>query len=179
MDKKLTDKLSNNSPILSNGLSDSEIVKALECCSMQSYPACCECPYHEQYSNKGCITKRNADIADLINRQKAEIDGLQQLVNLSIDMQNEMTDTIINLEELLAEKNAEIERLEDLLKRHQRNTDRIRLITAETAKKIKAEAYKEFAERLKDMHKCNTTSVVSLVTVFDNINNLVKELIGE
>ena len=44
---------------------------------------------------------------------------------------------------------------------------------------IKAEAYKEFAERLKDMHKHNTTSVVSLVTVFDNINNLLKEKVGD
>lgn len=48
-----------------------------------------------------------------------------------------------------------------------------------TEKEIKAEAYKEFAERLKDMHKHNTTSVVSLVTVFDNINNLLKEMVGE
>ncbi len=44
--------------------------------------------------------------------------------------------------------------------------------------KLKAEAIKEFAERLKDMHKHNTTSVVSLVTVFDNINSLVKEMVG-
>ena len=43
----------------------------------------------------------------------------------------------------------------------------------------KSEAIKEFAERLKAMHKHNKTSVVSLVTVFDNINNLVKEMVGE
>ena len=40
----------------------------------------------------------------------------------------------------------------------------------------KSEAIKEFAERLKGMHRHNTTSVTSLVTVFDNINNLVKEM---
>lgn len=45
--------------------------------------------------------------------------------------------------------------------------------------KIKSEAVKEFAERLKDKHKHNKTSVVSLVTVFDNINKLVKEMVGE
>lgn len=38
---------------------------------------------------------------------------------------------------------------------------------------------KEFAKRLKDKHKHNKTSVVSLVTVFDNINELVKEMVGE
>jgi hypothetical protein len=46
-------------------------------------------------------------------------------------------------------------------------------------KKAKAEAIKEFAERLKDKHRHNTTSIVSLVTVFDNINKLVKEMGAE
>ena len=41
-----------------------------------------------------------------------------------------------------------------------------------------AKAVKEFAERLKEKHRHNTTSIVSLVTVFDNINNLVKEMVG-
>ena len=40
----------------------------------------------------------------------------------------------------------------------------------------KSEAIKEFAEKVKDKHKHNKTSVVSLVTVFDNIDNLVKEM---
>ncbi|MBQ9947850.1 MAG: hypothetical protein IJO91_05625 [Oscillospiraceae bacterium] len=43
---------------------------------------------------------------------------------------------------------------------------------------VKSEAITEFAKRLKDMHNHNTTSVVSLVTVFDNINRLVKEMTG-
>lgn len=70
---------------------------------------------------------------------------------------------------LVNRQKAEIERLEgwqDLLK-------------AEKHSLIKAEAVKEFAERLKKMHRNNKTSVVSLVTVFDNINNLVKEMVGE
>lgn len=44
---------------------------------------------------------------------------------------------------------------------------------------LKAKAVKEFAKRLKDKHKHNTTSVVSLVTVFDNINSIVEEMVGE
>jgi len=59
-------------------MTDSEIIKALECCSMGSYPACRDCPYHDDYVNRGCINKRNADIKDLIKRQKTEIEKLQE-----------------------------------------------------------------------------------------------------
>lgn len=45
-------------------------------------------------------------------------------------------------------------------------------------KGLKSEGRKEFAERLKDMYKHNTTSITSLVTLFDNINNLLKEMEG-
>ena len=47
---------------------------------------------------------------------------------------------------------------------------------SEQLETAKTEAIKEFAERLKEKHRHNTTSIVSLVTVFDNINNLVKEM---
>lgn len=50
--------------------------------------------------------------------------------------------------DLINRQKAEIEGLSDLLKRHQRHTKSIRILTAETAKKIKAEAYKEFYEEL-------------------------------
>lgn len=48
---------------------------------------------------------------------------------------------------LINRQQAEIERLKDLLKRNKRNANRIRMITAETAKRIKSEAVKEFAEK--------------------------------
>ena len=63
-------------------MKDNEIIKALECCSMQSYPACKECPYHDNYSKRDCISLRNADIKDLINRQKAEIERLQKAIKV-------------------------------------------------------------------------------------------------
>lgn len=34
------------------------------------------------------------------------------------------------------------------------------------------------SKRLKEMHRHNTTSIVSLVTVFDNINKLFEEMTG-
>ena len=83
---------------------------------------------------------------------------------------------------LINRQKAEIERLQ---KYYDAMEDKIQLFRECDAQvkffkgKIQAEAIKEFAERLKDMHKHNTTSVVSLVTVFDNINNLVKEMVGD
>ena len=69
---------------------------------------------------------------------------------------------------------AEIERLQ----KHTKEGIVLARQLPELASAIQAEAIKEFAERLKDKHKHNTTSVVSLVTVFDNINTLVKEMVG-
>lgn len=58
---------------------------------------------HGRNTNTAVIEISRSAI-DLIKRQQAEIDRLQQLVNLFIDAQNEMNDTIIELK-------AEIERL--------------------------------------------------------------------
>lgn len=66
-------------------LDDASVIEALECCSMGSYPACRECPYHNDYANRDCINKRNADIKDLINRQKAEIERLHRETMQTID----------------------------------------------------------------------------------------------
>lgn len=63
-------------------MTDNEILKALKCCSMGSYPACRDCPYHDDYVNRGCINKRNADIKDLINRQKAEVERYKGVIKL-------------------------------------------------------------------------------------------------
>ena len=63
----------------------------------------------------------------------------------------------------------------NLINRQKAEIEHFREIT----KKIESEARQEFAERLKAMHRHNTTSVVSLVTVFDNINNLLAEMESE
>jgi FtsZ-binding cell division protein ZapB len=79
-DKKLTDNLSNNSPILSNSLSDNEIVKALECCLKGDYDKiinalCAKCPYCKNTDCK-LILQQNA--LDLINRLQAEKERLKE-----------------------------------------------------------------------------------------------------
>ena len=68
-------------------MTDNEIIKALECCTDESYENCNECPY--SIDTVSCERmKLLEDSLDLINRLKAEIEELnkvcqanQQLIN--------------------------------------------------------------------------------------------------
>ena len=231
-----------------NNLTDAEIKKALECCSMQSYPACKECPYHNNYSNRDCITLRNADIEDLINRLQAELtdantnyDHIKQLweeektkvalakqklikvcrnlqtAKAEIErLQKNLEEAQIDIREWIAkdkQSQAEIERLKEennvmrdcIDQKHivrKGGKSPLSLLTAQ----IKAEAYKEFAERLKkeiyealksnykarseriDKYNIGETDefisycggkIDCLRGLEDFIDNLLKELVGE
>ena len=126
-------------------MNENEIITALECCEMQSYPACRECPYHDHYSNGNCISKKNADIKDLIKILKEENEELKcRTQNLTSDLTSAKT---------------EIERLEKafvILKNHNNHLEKVgeeyveAIIRLEKLNETaKSEARKEFAERLK------------------------------
>ena len=117
-------------------MTDNEIVKALECCSVGTFACDEQCPcFHSKSKLKvtSCRFELIGDALDLINRQKAEIERLK-------------TDS-------KRLKKVQMQ-LDDLCKMH---------------RVIKAEAYKEFAEKLKELLG---------VTKFSLIDNLVKELKG-
>ena len=60
-------------------MTDTEIIKALECCSKPVIEECCsECPYH--LGGQENCHKLLGDILDLINRQQAEIERLKKLL---------------------------------------------------------------------------------------------------
>ncbi len=60
-------------------MTDNEIIKALECCNKSdSGKSCFECSYRQYCPD--CLTRRNKDIIDLINHQKAEIERLHSEV---------------------------------------------------------------------------------------------------
>ena len=81
-------------------MTDNEIIKALECHKDETN-SCQECVYND---GRGCSLRLSADALDLINRQKAKIEMLEQnLKEAHIDIK---------------EQKAEIEELRYLKKRH-------------------------------------------------------------
>ena len=63
---------------IDNGMSDEDIIKALECCKYSVNNKDCEnCPYVECETMTGCVGELLEDALDLINRQKAEIERLE------------------------------------------------------------------------------------------------------
>lgn len=65
-------------------MTDNEIIKALECCTDESYENCNECPYSID-TEKCERTKLLEDILDLINHQKAEIERLKKEIQITKD----------------------------------------------------------------------------------------------
>ncbi|MBQ6697531.1 MAG: hypothetical protein IJN09_00605, partial [Oscillospiraceae bacterium] len=100
-------------------MNENEIITALECCEMQSYPACRECPYHDHYSNGNCISKKNADIKDLIKILKEENEELKcRTQNLTSDLTSAKAEveafkeSIREHAEMLAERDVQIRMLQ-------------------------------------------------------------------
>lgn len=106
-------------------MTDEQIIKALECCATDKTDDCFRCPYDKMVYNPGygwCADRCREDALNLINRQKAEIESLKQIID-------EQDKEIINLQKRI------IFWREDLNYQPE---------------KIKSEAIKEFAERLKE-----------------------------
>ena len=126
------------------GMTDNEIIKALERCT--GYPSCpTDCPLYEQPMD--CLLKLSKPTLDLINRQKAEIE---------------------RLEEEKEELRASIEMFTEIGKMYS---------------ELKADAIKEFAERLKDYYIKDKRykrphASTMIIFLFDLIDKLVKEMVG-
>lgn len=115
---------------MTNKTTDADIIKALECCFVNSN--CNGCP---QLGKSRCLQTACENAVYFINRLKAENERLDKLV---------------------VEKHKEINRLDDYMQY------------------VKAEAIKEFAERLKEDAYPN-----ELYVEVEDIDNLVKEMVGD
>ncbi len=63
-------------------MTDNEIIKAFECCNKcDNGKGCFECPYRQYCPD--CLRRRNEDTIDLINRQKEEIQRLENQVAIN------------------------------------------------------------------------------------------------
>lgn len=143
-------------------MTDNEIIKALECCTTFPERMCGKCTLQEECLTELCVAEKNA--LDLINRQKAEIERLEELVYLA-------DSETANVRDLYFEEKSE-----------------------------RAEAIKEFAERLKANERehcqwCNHSNKGSRSEWCDELidghcrclgfskfesklDNLVKEMVG-
>ena len=117
-------------------MTDNEIIKALECCGRDDV-LCCDCAYFDKHFDLACSDALYIDALDLINRQKAEIERLEQIIKDSHSI------------------------CEDCKEKY-----------AEEFEDAKAEARKEFWEKLKEKRYGGTYPYV-LITEGDN---LLKEM---
>lgn len=70
-------------------MNDSEIIKALECCSKGNINDCVDCPFVEQCEKDESLS---GIALDLINRQKAQIEELQAEKEAMLDTIHKLGD---------------------------------------------------------------------------------------
>ena len=166
-------------------MTDKEIIKDLECCAN-----CEDCFYGITNCSLGeeveCRSLLAQNALDLITRQQAEID------NLKVENQS-LRSAANSLKMHYEEAQAEVERLESANDEKFRQWDML----AEKAKQhyadlyneakdiLKAEAYKEFAEKLKEkaskmeMACCGAIIRRDYTINEETLDNLVKEMVGD
>jgi len=140
-------------------MTDNEIIKALECCADEYIHSCDYCPFEKECCGDNLNLVKFA--LDLINRLQAEKEAL---------IAGQET-----LQKALAEKNAEIERLN---KATEKDFETIAISTVDRHQKyIKRRAIKEFADRLKG--EAYTNNYCEKIVLENDIDNLVKEMVGD
>lgn len=132
-------------------LTDEDVVEGLErCISTTTAEACAGCPFNKQNlcDKDQWALERHA--LGLINRQKSEIERLKECPKCVYEYDGEVTEYCVQGP----------------------------CSNFKTVEQIKAEAYKEFVERLKSYLLLNKKGEMSVVS-FENIDNLLKGMVGE
>ena len=170
---------------MSYKLTDNEIIKALECCKYE-YDTKCELCSYNFYSRTGCRSELRRNALDLINRLQADCENYKQVAEnqqkVTMDRGFEIKELKAELDEYAKIKTTIDEFWEILLtlslcKRKEKPTLEE---FAEAIQEIKAEAYKEFAERLHEELRIYGIKDKFNKSVFLNVvDNAKKELVGE
>ena len=173
-------------------MTDAEIIKALECCCDTREFVCTDrCPLYN--CDCDCWSVLKHDVLNLINRQRAEIEISEAIHKKALEEIRDLHGTIYHQEEIIETQKAEIEKLTnhilDVTKMMKAKNNELEAATAkiERLKKgwtadiietnnIKAEAIKEFAERLKD-RVFNPNNKFDWF--LDDVDSLVKEMVGD
>lgn len=132
---------------------DEEIIKALMCHFNEELDKepfqCVDCPLYND-TLPSCTEALKSYVLDLINRQKAEIERLKECPKCVYEYDGEITEYCVQGP----------------------------CQNFKTVEQIKAEAYKEFAERLKSYLLLNKKGEMSVIS-FENVDTLLKEMVGE
>ena len=159
-----------------------EIIKALEVC-VGIHNDCDNCPLLEySQATDECMTEAMSNALDLINRQKAEIERLQNALFKQED----------TMQMIIKERDAEIESLKnDLAKEFTCFVGSPHKVEScpffDELENERAEAVKEFAERLKERREIVGYDRDLELDIYgshiridiDEFDNLVKETAGE
>ena len=154
------------------GKTDEEIIKALERMSEED---------PEGFSSEilKFINRKYSKIVELTeenNRQQAEIENITEKFNCQQTV-------YADLSKIIKDKNAEIERLRAKIETRTQEKLALGRMYTQKLKTAKAEAIKEFAERLKDdswftdLFDRNDYPVRAVTK--EDIDNLVKEMVGK
>ena len=136
------------------GLTDAEIVKALECCIGDTEgKECVSCPL---YAIDECQDELNLVALDLINRLQADVDNYKQIAE---NQQKIILDKAFENKKL----KAEIGRLKGI----------VNIVPNATV-----EMLEEFAEQVKMAFYYEFDELIPSIMA-DKIDNLLKELVGE
>ncbi len=151
-------------------LTDNEIMKAFEICYTGDEEDCLNCPFCDEDGE--CMDKGDSKLLEevgyLLNRQKAEIERLEEKSRGDDKLLNDRVQEAVNSVSKANQKYV------DALEKAFNNK------VAEL-KSAKREATKEFAERLKEkchlqQNKCG--DFTKLIT-FEDVDNLVKEMTAQ
>lgn len=180
-DKKLTDVTDNKV----GKITDNEMIKALECL-FGGGDSCTECAYHKRYRFGECRKQVAKDTLDLINCLQSQNKDLAEAIhNLTLekdalfDKAEELKVEVERLESSNNEKFRQWDMLAEKTKQHYSD------LYNEAKDILKAEAYKEFAEKLEE--KIGDCHIVSdgeycgfdCGDIHGCIDTLLKEMVGE
>lgn len=174
---------------------DAEIIKALECCNKFMVKHCVDCPLFER-DFKSCEKRLGMQALDLINRLQADCENYKQIAE---NQQRIILDKAFEKKKLKAEierltksvttLTKSISELTDEVERQKKAKDESFLFAAnilESEKTViaetKAEAYKEVAERLKQLKYQSSDwshGEHPFVVEESDIDDTLYELVGE
>lgn len=151
-------------------LTDKEIIKALECCSNDE---CSKCPFQDGVCSEKDVMKNSLD---LINRQEAKIERLKEKSREDDKLLNDRVQEAVNA---VSEANQKyVDSLEKRIEDYKHLDVILHTAIDKLAKDLKAEAYKECIEKVKETLP-KDDFLRSTKYISKQLDNLLNELVGD